>query len=106
MAPENDAFEARRLIISYLHEHPEVLNTPASDVIILQLGECTLDLQVQFWVNTLAKKEKGGNNLGIGIRSQVIGEVKSLLEESGFEMPSKVLEHKMYRDQVIKHQVQ
>lgn len=48
-------------------------------------------------------KETPPAYLGATIKSRIIGEVKDLLLERGFNLPNPILEHKMYeKDQPIR----
>ncbi|MBA3986780.1 MAG: hypothetical protein H0X63_09480, partial [Flavobacteriales bacterium] len=38
------------------------------------------------------------NYLGHSIRSKVISDIKKIMDDNQIEMPSQVLEHKIYRD--------
>ena len=68
------------------------------NVVVQELGEFTTDLQVLFWVDILVNKKLPDSYLGHNIRSKVISDVKVILDENNIEMPSQVIEHKMYRD--------
>ena len=98
IAPESNISETRILIIDYLKQNKQILKTPIPNIIVQELGEFTTDLQVLFWVNILANKKLPDNYLGHNIRSKVITDIKDILDKNNIEMPSQVIEHKMYRD--------
>lgn len=97
IAPECDIDKTRKLILEYLNKNNEVLNEPNYNVIVQELGEFTTDIQVLFWIDILANKNLPENYLGHSIRSKTITDIKSLLDLNNIEMPSQVIEHKMYR---------
>lgn len=98
IAPECNITETRGLIIDYLKLNEQILKTPFPNVIVQELGEFTTDLQVLFWVDILANKKLPDDYLGHNIRSKVITDIKEILDKNNIEMPSQVIEHKMYRD--------
>ncbi len=101
IAPECDINHTRNLIIDYLNQNKQILKSPQPNVIVQELGEFTVDLQVLFWVDILANKKLPDSYLGHNIRSKAITEIKKILDENKIEMPSQVLEHKMYREHEI-----
>lgn len=98
VAPESDLALVRELILDYLSGVDEVLAAPEPKVVTQELGEFTVDMNVFFWVDILANAALPDTYLGQNIRSKVIEDVKLLLDKNGIEMPSQVLEHKMYRN--------
>lgn len=102
IAPECSLDVARELIMDYFGTNKEVLNTPAPYVLVKELGEFTTDLQVLFWVDIMSNKTLPDSYLGHTIRSKVIADIKGILDRNGIQMPSQVLEHKMYRDGEIR----
>ena len=101
IAPECDIEETRKLIATYLNTKNTILKTPAPSVMVQELGEFTTDIQVFFWVDILANKKLPDTYLGHNIRSKAITDVKKILDDNNIEMPSQVLEHKMYRQHKI-----
>lgn len=91
-----DVNHVREIIIAYLKEHPLVLEKPESNLIIKQLGEFTIDVQVLFWVDILKQRAISPSYLGATIRSQIINDVRERLLANNVNMPSQILEHKMY----------
>ncbi|MDX1684499.1 MAG: mechanosensitive ion channel family protein [Saprospiraceae bacterium] len=102
VAPESELEEVRSIILAYLTKNELILKSPEPKVLISELGEFTVDLQVFFWVDILVTKSLPDAYLGDNIRSKVIGDVKRLLDENNIEMPSQILEHKMYRDHSLR----
>lgn len=88
--------QAREIILAYLHEQPEVLETPEANVIVKQLGEFTLDVQVLFWVDILKQRSISPSYLGATIRSRIINDILERLLAANINMPSQILEHKLY----------
>lgn len=101
IAPECDIEFARKLVLDYLKGNGEILEDPEYKVVVQGLGEFTTDIQVLFWIDILSKKSLPDAYLGHNIRSKVITDVKTILDKNNIEMPSQVLEHKMYRTQKI-----
>lgn len=102
IAPESDIDQTRKLINEYLVSSRQILQAPKPNVIVLELGEFTTDLQVLFWVDILANKNLPDSFLGHTIRSRVITDIKQVLDDNNIEMPSQVIEHKMYRENKFK----
>ena len=98
IAPECNINQTRSLIIEYLEKNKQILKTPGPNVIVLELGEFTTDLQVLFWVDILANKKLPDSYLRHNIRSKAITDIKEILDDNNIEMPSQVIEHKMYRE--------
>ena len=98
IAPECDIEGTRKLILDYLGTNSEILKQPEYKVVVQELGEFTTDIQVLFWIDILSNKTLPDEYLGHNIRSKVITDVKSILDKNNIEMPSQVLEHKMYRN--------
>ncbi len=98
IAPECNINQTRSLIIDYLGKNKQILKTPGPNVIVVELGEFTTDLQVLFWVDILANKKLPDSYLGHNIRSKAITDIKEILDDNNIEMPSQVIEHKMYRE--------
>ena len=96
IAPESDINQTRKLIIDYLVQNEQILKTPPPNVIVTELGEFTTDLQILFWVDILANKKLPDDYLGHNIRSKVITDIKEIMDNNHIEMPSQVIEHKMY----------
>jgi len=97
IAPECDIEQTRKLILDYLNTNIHILKTPNYSVIVQELGEFTTDIQVFFWVDILSTQNLPDEYFGHSIRSKAITDIKRILEENNVEMPSQVIEHKMYR---------
>lgn len=99
----SDLEKVKNLILEHLGKQAEILNKPEPNVLTTGVGAHTIDIKVLFWVNILTDKETPPAYLGATIKSRIIGEVKDLLLEHGFNMPNPILEHKMYeKDQPIR----
>lgn len=98
IAPESDIEVSRKLILDYLMQNAQILKTPKPNVAVSELGEFTIDLQVLFWIDLFANKKLPDSYLGHTIRSKVITDIKNILDTNNIEMPSQVVEHKMYRE--------
>ncbi len=51
-----------------------------------------------FWINIFKSAKKDQSQLGEPLKSRIMREVKDLLIENGFNMPSAIIEHKMYNE--------
>ncbi|MDX1279107.1 mechanosensitive ion channel family protein [Oceanihabitans sediminis] len=102
IAPECDIEETRKLILDYLDTNKNILKKPAHNVVVQELGEYTTDIQIFFWIDILSSKNLPDEYLGHNIRSKAITDIKRILDANNIEMPSQVLEHKMYRQSEIK----
>ncbi|WP_157961044.1 mechanosensitive ion channel family protein [Lutibacter citreus] len=101
IAPECDIDKTRLLILDYLKTNKTILKSPIPSVLVQELGEFTTDIQVLFWVDLLVNKNLPDTYLGHNTRSKAITDVKRILDENNIEMPSQVIEHKMYRQNKI-----
>ena len=101
IAPECSIDQTRDLILKYLASNKQILKDPRPNVLVKDLGEFTVDLQVLFWVDILVNKDLPDVYLGHSIRSKAITDIKDILDKNNIEMPSQVLEHKMYRDKTL-----
>lgn len=98
IAPESDIELTRKLVLNYLKQNEHILKTPKPNVLVTELGEFTTDLQILFWIDLFANKKLPDSYLGHTIRSKAITDIKRILDDNNIEMPSQVVEHKMYRD--------
>jgi len=101
IAPECDIEQTRKLILAYLKTQNTILKSPLPTASVQDLGEFTTDIQVLFWVDILVNKTLPENYLGHNVRSKVITDIKNILDENKIEMPSQVIEHKMYRQSTL-----
>ncbi|CAM1333643.1 mechanosensitive ion channel family protein [Tenacibaculum aestuariivivum] len=97
IAPECSIETTRHLILNYLTNQKEVLKDPEFKVTVQELAEYTTNIQVHFWIDLLKNKELAEHYLGNTIRGKILTEIKDILDRNNIEMPSKVIEHKMYR---------
>lgn len=93
--PTNIA-KIRPVIVEFLKKQPEVLAHPKPDVLVRDVNEFTVEIQVLFWIDVLKQKSIPPAYLGETIRSRILAEVKDLLLDQGYAMPSQIIEHKMY----------
>ncbi len=93
-----DIAKVKKMLLEYLSKQPEVLKTPEYNVLTQNLGEFTVDVKVLFWIDVFKNKKISPSYLGETIRSRIMREIKDLLLENGYNLPSQVIEHKMYND--------
>ncbi|MBE7628916.1 mechanosensitive ion channel family protein [Tenacibaculum piscium] len=101
IAPECDIETTRKLILNYLTNQKDVLKTPEFKVTVQELAEYTTNIQVHFWIDLLKNKELAEHYLGNTIRGKILTEIKEILDQNNIEMPSQVIEHKMYQKNTI-----
>lgn len=95
---QNDDLEkARVLILNHLKSQNRILKDPESNVIVEELGVNTVDMKVFFWIDLYGNSSEDPGLLGEPVRSQIMREVKDMLLNNGFNLPSNIVEHKMYK---------
>ena len=95
----DDTEKARNLIIEHLKKQPDILQEPAPNVVLDELGESAVVVKVMFWTNIFHTAKKEQVLLGEPVKSRMIREVKDLLLKNGFNMPAQIIEHKMYDEE-------
>ena len=100
LATEADIEEVRKLILNKLKDREQILTDPPANVVVENIGVSSIDIKVLFWIDILKSKTEKADTLGHPIRSQIIREVKDLLLENGYSLPSNVVEHKMYDSKI------
>lgn len=93
----DDLEEARHLIIKYLLSQKEILQKPEPNVLTELIGVSSIDIKVFFWIDLFKGKPDEQSLIGEPQKSKVMREVKDLLLNAGFNLPSTIIEHKMYR---------
>lgn len=95
---QNDDLEkARELIIAYLVSQKDILKEPKPNVLTELLGVSSIDLKVYFWINLFQSKPDDQMMIGEPVKSRAMREIKDQLLNAGFNLPSTIIEHKMYR---------
>lgn len=94
----DDIEKARKLIMDHLLNHEGILKEPAPNVTLEELGESSISIKIMFWINIFKSAKKDQSQLGEPLKSRIMREVKDLLIENGFNMPSAIIEHKMYNE--------
>ncbi len=95
----NDIEKARSLILDHLKQQDDILADPPPNVALEELGESSIIVKVMFWTNIFNTAKKDQQLLGEPVKSRVMREVKDLLIDNGFNMPSQIFELKMYNDE-------
>ncbi len=81
LGPNDDLARAREVAIAALSEMEGVLDTPAPEALIMELGDSTVTLRFMGWVDQ--------NRVDFArVRSEAIRLVKARLEETGLTFPS------------------
>ncbi len=94
----DDIESARTIIMDHLTTLGGILKEPAPNVTLEELGESSISIKVMFWINIFKSAKKEQSQLGEPLKSRIMREVKDLLIENGFNMPSAIVEHKMYNE--------
>ncbi|MDP2271943.1 MAG: mechanosensitive ion channel family protein [Archangium sp.] len=82
---EQSISDAQATAMSVLLAHPAVLETPAPQVLVDDLGRATVNLRVYFWLN-------GREHSWLKVRSSVIRMVKRGFQQKGISMPDEARE--------------
>ncbi len=91
--------KAQKLVIDFLTEQPEVLRTPLPGFIIEEIGVSSVNVKIMFWVDVLKKQStEGPIAFAMSVKSKMIWQIKDLLLSNGFNLPSTIVEHKMYKE--------
>ncbi len=93
IAYENDIEKAKEIIISCINEEEEIVkdDVHANFVAEDELATSTVNLKVFFWVNT--EDFRRGT---LQTRGRLMKNVKTKLEENGFNLPANITELKFY----------
>lgn len=94
----DDIEKARKIIINHILKQDDLIKEPIPNVTLEELGESSVTIKIMFWINIFKSPKKDQTLLGEPIKSRIMREVKDLLIENGFNMPSVIVEHKMYNE--------
>jgi small conductance mechanosensitive channel len=89
--------EARECVLEYFEKQPDILKQPIPNFIVEEIAESSIQIKILFWIDMfkVATSNSYENTREI-IRSRVVREIKDLLLANGFNLPSVIIEHKMY----------
>lgn len=79
IAYKEDILTARTVLLAAAKELPSVLNNPAPTVVVVGLGDSSVDLQVRVWIKD-AREE-------LPIEVEVLEAAKLALDRAGIEIP-------------------
>lgn len=95
IAYENNPTDAIKLIFETLEKNKDVLQKDKKPTVTInELASSTINIKVQFWVDTLITSRSSAHYL---IRSQVMSDVVSVLIANGFSLPASIIELKNYQ---------
>jgi len=94
----DDIEKARKIIMDHLIKDKDIQQEPVPNVALEELGDSSILIKIMFWINIFKSAQKEQPQLGEPLKSRIMREVKDLLIENGFNMPSTIIEHKMYND--------
>ncbi len=75
----SDMHKVKGLIRSILREHPQILNTPRSEVYFMEFGDSSLDLTIFFWIGDYRERWQVTDDVNMAIKDQ--------FEKAGIEIP-------------------
>lgn len=89
-----DIDAARSIILDSVNTIPGILQEEKlAKTLIKNLGASTINIQVQYWVNTFNKKHNA-----VEIHSQAIKKTLNALESAGVNLPGDIIEIKNYKN--------
>ncbi len=92
IAVENSPEKARNAILDYLQALKIILQSPAPNVLVEEIGDKSIHLRVFFWINQLAgSKDTDIISRGESIRSHVMRGTIKVLSKQGFDKASDLL---------------
>ena len=94
IAYENNPTEAIELMLKTVNNVEGVLKGDKKPTVTInELGTNSINIQIQFWVDTLKSTRRSAHNT---IRSQVMSDVVAALINNGYSLPANILELKNY----------
>jgi small-conductance mechanosensitive channel len=78
---DSDVGRAKTVILGSLAGVPDVLKTPAPDVLVFELADFSVKLRVRWWIKPPRQND------ALGSRDAVLAAVRARLLASGFELP-------------------
>jgi small-conductance mechanosensitive channel len=91
---ETNMEEAVGIIYDVVSNHPEVLNGDKKPQVVYgELSSSTLNVNVQYWINTFESKVPG-----LVLKRNLIDKVLDALNKHGYYLPSDIIEVKAYKD--------
>ena len=94
IAYENNPTEAIELMLKTVNNVEGVLKGDKKPTVTInELGTNSINIQIQFWVDTLKSTRRSAHNT---IRSQVMSDVVAALIKNGYSLPANILELKNY----------
>ena len=92
---ESDVRKAIETINNELENIPEVITEKKHLIVIDELMASTINLKVFFWIDTFSSKSR---SFHLKIRSKVISQVVKSLIDTGFYLPSDIIEIKNHNN--------
>ena len=92
--------QAREVVLETLRKDPQILQKPAPNLVVHEIGVSSLNVKVLFGVDQFASPPEP-NEEGIvdPVKSRTIHAVRDALLAAGFALPGNILEHKMYQSE-------
>ena len=77
----DDIANAKQLILEALHETEGVLDSPAADVVVVDLADSTVNLRARWWIQPPRRAEV------LDLQDRVLTNIKNKLTANGVDMP-------------------
>lgn len=77
----DDIEQAKQLILEAMHETQGVLKDPAPDVIVVALGNSTVNIRARWWVNPPRRADT------LDVQDKVLTAIKNKLTANGIDLP-------------------
>ena len=91
--------KAREVVLAYFSKQKDVLPKPLPNMMVEEIGDSSVVVKIIFWVDIFkSNTPKDDSDTGEFIKSRVMREIKDVLLENGFNLPSLIVEHKMYKE--------
>lgn len=78
---EDDITEASKIIKRHMDDIDGIMDDPASDVRLMNLGDSTVDLKARYWT------EQPSRRSNVQIKAELLERVKEAFDEEGIDMP-------------------
>lgn len=89
---------AREVILAYFSQQKDVLPQPLPNMMVEAIGDSSVVVKIILWVDIFkTNTTKDDIDTGELIKSKVLCEKKDVLLENSCNLPSLIVEHKMYK---------
>lgn len=92
----SDTHLVRTLIQDYIKNEKTVLKSPLPQIVLVAIGDSSIEMRVSFWVNLFRSSSADKTDLGEPILSRVMANTKEILLNNGINLPAPIIEIKNY----------